>query len=86
MFAKIKNFLFQDLTYRFQQFIIIIAHLILLNWMIYALRLAGGLKFTTVMIHFLGMGLYGAILIYGTSWWAKKRYQNEINDSQSEQA
>lgn len=84
-FGKVKIFLFLDLSYRIQQLIIIAAHLILLRWMVYALREAGGLKFTTVMMHFLGMAIFGGILIFSTAWWAKRRYQKELNSDNSEQ-
>ncbi|MCO4793630.1 MAG: hypothetical protein KC493_07965 [Bacteriovoracaceae bacterium] len=38
-------------------------------------------KFTTteVMLHFTGMAIYGASLIRGCAWWAKRRYLKENN-------
>lgn len=76
---QIKNFLFLDFVYRLQQLFIVVAHFILLRWMIYTLQEAGALPFNNVLMHFLGMAVMGAGLIVGTAWWAKRRHQQEIS-------
>jgi hypothetical protein len=61
----------KNIFYRFQQLIILILHLILLNWMVYALTESGALSFNEVMLHFFGMSVYGGALIRGCAYWAK---------------
>ena len=62
---------------RFEQFIILLAHLILLKWILYALSSGGTFKTLQVVKHFLGMGLYGSLLIWGTSALSKRRFLKE---------
>lgn len=64
-----------NMSYRIQQFIILIAHLILLYWIISLLQTAGEQTRLSVFLHFLGMGSYGAFLIRGTAYWAFWHYQ-----------
>ncbi|MBT5093273.1 MAG: hypothetical protein HOM21_03460 [Halobacteriovoraceae bacterium] len=64
--------------YRLQQFAILLAHLILLYWMIFTLQESGSLTMTLVIIHFVGMALYGAALIRGTAFWANYHYQKKL--------
>ncbi|MCB9061305.1 MAG: hypothetical protein H6622_07275 [Halobacteriovoraceae bacterium] len=68
---SLKNFLSSGPSYRLQQLLILIAHLLLLWWMIWLLEEGGTLKMTEVIIHFCGMALYGAILIRLCAAWGK---------------
>jgi len=61
----------KNIFYRFQQLVILILHLILLNWMIFALTESGSLSFNQVMLHFLGMSVFGGLLIRVCAYWAK---------------
>lgn len=69
----------KNLFYRFQQLVILILHLILLKWMYYTLTNSGRLSTEHVLYHFLGMSLFGALLIRGCAWWAKNLYLKENN-------
>lgn len=64
--------------YRLQQLIILILHLILLKWMHYALTETGTMTTTEVMLHFMGMSVYGALLIRGCAAWGRWIHQKEI--------
>lgn len=64
--------------YRLQQAFVTIIHFVLLGWIWYTLQNAGGMDTTTVMIHFTGMSILGAVLIRGTAWWARRHHLNEI--------
>ena len=63
--------------YRIQQTLILLLHLILLGWIYHTLSEAGTMQVTEAFLHFLGMGLYGALLIFGTATWAKRVDRNE---------
>jgi hypothetical protein len=65
------------LFYRFQQFLVIVFHLILLGWMFYSLMDLGNKNTTEVFLHFLGMAIYGGLLIRLTAMWAKHHYEKE---------
>lgn len=60
-------------TYRFEQCLIVLAHLLLLWWILYALNTMGPLPVEQVLLHFLGMAIYGTFLIRGTAYWSQKR-------------
>tara|TARA_B100000886_G_C20034392_1_gene331204 strand:- start:50 stop:253 length:204 start_codon:yes stop_codon:yes gene_type:complete len=62
--------------YRFQQFLILIAHLILLWWIIYVLQNSGQFTVEKTILHFLGLSAMGAGLIFGTAKWAKYHHKN----------
>ncbi len=64
-------------VYRLQQLFILLAHLILLKWMVYSLSEAGTLPVLEVLLHFTGMALYGGLLIRGTAYWAQHHYRKE---------
>lgn len=66
-----------NLAYRLQQLLILVLHLVLLKWMMYALNNSGKYTTSEVMFHFTGMAIYGALLIRGCAWWAKRRYLKE---------
>lgn len=67
----------KNVFYRFQQLVILVLHLILLRWMYYTLTNSGRLSTEHVLYHFLGMSLFGALLIRGCAWWAQKHYLKE---------
>ena len=69
------------------QALILIAHLALLYWIFYTLNLGGSLPTVTLTFHFIGMALYGALLIRGTAYITKRDYlkqQNSLNDGNSQ--
>ncbi len=55
--------------------IIIILHFIYLAWILYILSNAGTLTTEKLIIHFIGMALFGAFLIRGTAFIVKRDYQ-----------
>ncbi|MBP9674154.1 MAG: hypothetical protein KBD63_03590 [Bacteriovoracaceae bacterium] len=57
--------------------LILIAHLLLLKWILYVLSEGGRLSLKTNLLHFTGMALFGAILIRGTSYLSMRRYKME---------
>lgn len=70
-----KNWLTREkFSYRMQQLFILIAHLILLKWMFYTLAESGTFSMNKVILHFSGMGIYGAFLIRGTAFWARRHH------------
>lgn len=68
----------ENLGYRFVQLMILIAHLVLLAWILYTLSEGGILPFKILMFHFLGMSLYGALLIRITAYITQKQYLKEL--------
>lgn len=67
----------QNIAYKLQQLLILILHLVLLKWIMFALKESGSLKTSEVFLHFTGMAVYGGLLIRGCAWWAKRRYLKE---------
>ncbi len=67
--------------FRFQQVLIAVIHLILLWWIIYVLQNAGVMKFRVVFFHFLGMSIYGGLLIRSTAYWAKYHHEKEAKEN-----
>jgi hypothetical protein len=67
--------------YRLQQLFILVAHLLLLGWIFQVLNHAGSWTMYQVFVHFTGMAAYGAMLIIGTSFWAKRLYIKEQKQS-----
>lgn len=67
----------ENFFYRFQQVILFVLHIVLLKWMFYALSETGAMDTLTVMLHFLGMSIYGALLIVGCAKWAKWHFEKE---------
>lgn len=65
------------MTYRIQQFLILVLHLILLYWIYFALNGSGGMTQNEVLMHFVGMGIYGALLIRGCAAWGKYWHKKE---------
>lgn len=68
----------ENIAYRFFQLLILIAHLLLLAWIIYTLYEGGILPFKTLMFHFLGMSIYGGLLIRITAFITKRHYLKEV--------
>lgn len=74
-----KNYITREnIGYRFFQLLILIAHLILLAWIIYTLYEGGILPFKTLMFHFIGMSVYGGLLIRITAYITKRHYLKEV--------
>jgi apolipoprotein N-acyltransferase len=74
-----KNFITKEnLNHRLMQLFILVAHLVLLRWIVYTLMEGGILPFTTLMYHFLGISLYGALLIRFCAWFYKRQYLKEL--------
>jgi apolipoprotein N-acyltransferase len=71
------------ILYRLEQIIIVVAHLVLLRWIFFALYQAGDLLAKDMMIHFLGMAIYGAVLIRLCAFLAKKRHLKQIDEQES---
>ena len=67
----------EKLSYRIQQIFIGVIHIALLYWIFYTLNNAGHMPMLNVMYHFIGMSLYGALLIRGTAFWAKRHHLNQ---------
>lgn len=70
----------KNLNLRIQQFVILILHLILLRWIWYTLNNAGAMTTTETLLHFTGIGTFGALLIFGCAKWAKRRYVKGLDD------
>lgn len=62
---------------RIIQITIIIAHLLLLYWIMFALNQGGGLSTKALALHFIGMAMYGAFLIRGTAFITKRDFLKE---------
>lgn len=78
----IKNFITKEnLGQRTIQLLILIAHLILLKWILYTLYEGGVLPFSTLLYHFLGMSIYGALLIRTCAYIYKRQYLKELEQS-----
>jgi apolipoprotein N-acyltransferase len=74
-----KNFITKEnLNHRLMQLFILLAHLFLLNWIIYTLYEGGILPFKTLMYHFIGISVYGALLIRFCAWFYKRKYLKEL--------
>ncbi|MFP5385279.1 MAG: hypothetical protein ACLGHN_04325 [Bacteriovoracia bacterium] len=78
----IKNFITKEnIGERFTQFIILIAHIVLLKWILYTLYEGGILPLSTLLYHFLGISLYGALLIRVCAYIYKRQYLKELAKS-----
>ena len=64
-------------TYRLQQILIFLLHIVLLYWIYFALQNSGSMTTKEVLYHFLGMAVYGALLIRGCAAWGKYLYEKE---------
>ena len=74
-----KNFITREnIKHRLVQFLILIAHLVLLYWILYTLYEGGVLPFKTLMFHFLGISIYGGLLIRTCAYIYKRQYLKEM--------
>ena len=71
-----------NLSFRLQQVVIVILHLILLYWIFYALRETGDMSSEHVFYHFVGMGIYGTALIRGCAEWGKWLYRKDKEEQE----
>lgn len=77
-----KNFITKEnMGQRFIQLIILIAHIVLLKWILYTLWEGGVLPFKTLMFHFGGISIYGALLIRTCAYIYKRQYLKELERS-----
>jgi apolipoprotein N-acyltransferase len=74
-----KNFITKEnLNLRLIQLFILVAHIVLLKWILYTLYEGGVLPFKILMYHFLGISVYGALLIRFCAWYYKRQYLKEL--------
>lgn len=64
----------KKVLYRIEQVLIIVAHILLLKWILFALYEGGTLTSVQLLLHFVGMAFYGAFLIRFCAWLAKRRF------------
>ena len=75
----IKNFITKEnLKQRGMQLAILVAHLVMLKWILYTLYEGGVLPFKTLLFHFLGISIYGALLIRTCAYIYKRQYLKEL--------
>lgn len=67
---------------RMVEFVILVAHLLLLKWILYILSEGGALPVELVIAHFVGLGMAGALLIRFCAWLYKREYLRENNLSE----
>ena len=68
----------ENLGHRVVQFLILVAHIALLKWILYTLYEGGVLPFTTLMYHFTGISVAGGLLIFTCAQIYKRRYLKEL--------
>ena len=79
-FMKDKNLLALNkskIKYYTEWTLILVAHLLMLKWIMYALNNSGLIPTTQMIIHFAGLAIYGALLIRLCAFLAKRRYEKE---------
>ncbi len=76
---KAKFWTWKNILYRSEQVMIVVAHLILLKWIFYCLYEGGTMPVSHLMGHFVGMAIFGAVLIRGTAYLVQRRYMKENN-------
>ncbi len=80
-----KNFINKEnIGQRFTQLMILIAHIVLLKWILYTLYEGGVLPFSTLLYHFLGISIFGALLIRTCAYIYKREYLKELEKSAGE--
>jgi apolipoprotein N-acyltransferase len=57
--------------------IILVLHLVMLKWILYALHEGGVLPFKTLLLHFTGIAIYGAVLIRACAYIYHQDYLKE---------
>lgn len=68
----------ESFNQRITQLAILIAHLVLLKWILYTLYEGGVLPFKTLMYHFLGISIFGGLLIRTCAYIYKRQYLKEL--------
>jgi apolipoprotein N-acyltransferase len=68
----------KNIGQRTTQLFILVAHLVLLKWILYTLYEGGVLPFQTLMFHFLGISIFGALLIRTCAYIYKRQYLKEL--------
>ena len=68
---------------RIVQFFILIAHIVLLKWILYTLYEGGVLPFKILLYHFIGISAYGALLIRTCAFIYKRQYLKELEKNGS---
>lgn len=63
--------------YRLEQALIVVAHLLLLWWIMFVLQDGSTMSTRLMLSHFVGIGVYGAALIRGCAYIAQKRFEKE---------
>ena len=77
-----RNFITKEnIGQRTQQLVILVAHLVLLKWILYTLYEGGVLPFKTLLYHFLGISIYGGLLIRTCAYIYKRQYLKELERS-----
>lgn len=71
----------ENLKQRLLQLVILIAHLVLLKWILYTLYEGGVLPFKNLLYHFLGISVYGAVLIRTCAYIYKRQYEKELRNA-----
>jgi apolipoprotein N-acyltransferase len=71
----------ENVGQRSMQLLILVAHLVLLQWILYTLYEGGVLPFKTLLFHFAGISIYGALLIRTCAWIYKRQYLKEMGKS-----
>jgi apolipoprotein N-acyltransferase len=85
MMDMMKNFINKEnIGQRFTQLMILIAHIVLLKWILYTLYEGGVLPFSTLLYHFLGISIFGALLIRTCAYIYKREYLKELEKSARE--
>lgn len=80
-----KNFINKEnIGQRFIQLMILIAHIVLLKWILYTLYEGGVLPFSSLLYHFLGISVFGALLIRTCAYIYKREYLKELEKSARE--
>lgn len=57
--------------------LVFVAHIFLLYWIVFILKNAGLMKFNQVMLHFVGLAIFGSSLIIGTALGTKHIQKQE---------
>ena len=65
------------LLYRTEQVLIILIQLLLLWWIMYVLQEGATMSTQLMLMHFVGIGIFGALLIRGCAYRAQKRFETE---------
>ena len=73
----------KKIYHRIEQLLILVAHLALFKWILVILNKGGAMTVSSLLLHFCGIALSGAILIAFCAWRGKKKYQNDLLEKNS---